>query len=311
MLTAIKAGYDSYSTTFLLVDGLNVRDIEMTSSQFTHIVSGTVVSATTQQPLQGVGVTILNDDGTPSQLRSSSDFGGYYQVPTVPQGLRRLQFVKPNYQTVTVEVFLSSANLRYDCEMTYVFCPPTVSHGGKVYPTVQVNDQCWLKENLDVGTMIQSSQPQSDNGVIEKYCYDNNPSNCTTYGGLYLWSEAMQYTIASGTQGICPPGWRIPTLVDFQALQTFVSSDGNRLKRQDQGTGNGQGTNTTGFSALLAGNCSGYGVFGYLGTDAFFSSSTPAPPSGHFNFKLHNNSPYIALDPTVVTLKSSIRCIQD
>jgi len=36
-------------------------------------------------------------------------------------------------------------------------CPgiPTVSYEGQVYNTVQIFSQCWLKENLNVGTMIQ------------------------------------------------------------------------------------------------------------------------------------------------------------
>jgi uncharacterized protein (TIGR02145 family) len=68
-----------------------------------------------------------------------------------------------------------------------------------------VGDKCWLKENLNVGTMILSEQNQSDNGLIEKYCYGDLPANCETYGGLYQWREAMQYIATPGTQGICPP----------------------------------------------------------------------------------------------------------
>ena len=32
----------------------------------------------------------------------------------------------------------------------------TVVYVGKTYNTVAVGDQCWLKENLDVGVMIDS-----------------------------------------------------------------------------------------------------------------------------------------------------------
>ena len=39
------------------------------------------------------------------------------------------------------------------------FCPgtPTVSYSGKTYNTVQIGSQCWLRENLDVGTRINLS----------------------------------------------------------------------------------------------------------------------------------------------------------
>ena len=52
-------------------------------------------------------------------------------------------------------------------------CPgtPTVTYYGKTYNTVQIGNQCWLKENLDVGTMINtnsSSNKQTNNGIIEK-----------------------------------------------------------------------------------------------------------------------------------------------
>jgi hypothetical protein len=35
-------------------------------------------------------------------------------------------------------------------------CPgiATVDYGGQIYHTVQIGSQCWLKENLNVGTMI-------------------------------------------------------------------------------------------------------------------------------------------------------------
>src|SRR5664280_354510 len=159
------------------------------------------------------------------------------------------------------------------------FCKgiPTVTYSGKTYNTIQIGAQCWLKENLDVGTMIDSLANSGNNGIIEKYCYNNNPANCTTYGGLYQWDEAMQYVTTQGTQGICPSGWHIPTYAEFTTLLTTVSGDGNKLKAIGQGTGTGAGTNTSGFSALLAGYRSLDGSIGYLGSYTSFWSSTEIP----------------------------------
>jgi len=95
-------------------------------------------------------------------------------------------------------------------------------------------------------------------------------NNCATYGGLYQWNEAMQYSITPGTQGICPSGWHIPTFSEFQTLVTAVDGDGNALKS----VGQENGTNTSGFSALFAGYFHKYGPFTNLGTDAMFWSST-------------------------------------
>ena len=136
-------------------------------------------------------------------------------------------------------------------------CPgiPTVEYEGKIYHTVQIGTQCWLRENLDIGTMILGIQDQSNNGLIEKSCYNNNPNNCNTFGGLYQWYEAMQYDTTTGSRGICPPGWHIPTLYEFWTLRNAVwwFGMGNALKAVGQGSGDGAGTNTSGFSALLAG----------------------------------------------------------
>ncbi|MCK9212217.1 MAG: hypothetical protein M0P61_15360 [Ignavibacteriaceae bacterium] len=129
----------------------------------------------------------------------------------------------------------------------------TILYENKTYHTVIIGNQCWLKENLNVGTMIQSPVNMSDNGILEKYCWNNNALNCDTYGGLYQWSEAMKYSSTSGTQGICPEGWHIPTSSEFAILATAVGQSGNALKAVGQGTGNGAGTNTSGFSALLSG----------------------------------------------------------
>src|SRR5664280_2888803 len=150
----------------------------------------------------------------------------------------------------------------------------TVTYPGKTYNTIQIGAQCWLKENLDVGTMIDSLANQTNNGIIEKYCYNNNPANCTTYGGLYLWNEAMQYVTTAGAKGICPTGWHIPTYAEMQTLQTTVGHNGNALKAVGQGTGNGIGTNTSGFSALLAGDRYYTSSFFNLGGYTYFWSST-------------------------------------
>ncbi len=93
------------------------------------------------------------------------------------------------------------------------------SRDGQSYTTVQIGTQCWMAENLNIGTMIIGDENQTNNGIIEKYCYNNNTSNCDTYGGLYQWYEAMQYITTTGTQGICPTGWHLPTDDEYKTLE--------------------------------------------------------------------------------------------
>ena len=162
-------------------------------------------------------------------------------------------------------------------------CPdiPTLTYEGKVYNTVLIGEQCWLKENLNVGTRINSNSStdhQTDNGIVEKYCYDNDPNNCEKYGGLYQWKEAMKYIIEEGTQGICPDGWHLPKATEFEILANTVEFDGNSLKALEQGSGDGTGTNTSGFSALLAGRRDdAYGQLLGLDRYAYFWSSYNSP----------------------------------
>ncbi len=106
-------------------------------------------------------------------------------------------------------------------------CVAPVGYEGQTYATVQIGEQCWLRENLNIGTRINSTQggyQQMDNDIIEKYCYNNDEANCGVYGGLYEWPEAMQYMTSEGAQGICPVGWHIPTDNEWKILEGAVDS---------------------------------------------------------------------------------------
>ncbi len=190
----------------------------------------------------------------------------------------------------------------------------TVAYEGKTYNTVLIGDQCWLKENLNVGTRINSNAPgddQTDNGVIDKYCYDNNEANCDTYGGLYQWNEAMQYVTTEGAKGICPDGWHIPTYSEFETLNDAVTDDGNSLKALGEGSDFGAGTNTSGFSALLAGNREEEGGYYVPGYSAFFWSSTAYSTSTSIRQHLNNIDENIDLLIDIKELGFSIRCLED
>lgn len=49
-----------------------------------------------------------------------------------------------------------------------------------------------MAENLNVGDMVKGYKNQQDDSKIERYCYDNDTTNCDRYGGLYQWAEMMQ-----------------------------------------------------------------------------------------------------------------------
>ena len=83
-----------------------------------------------------------------------------------------------------------------------------------------------MASNLNYGTVLVSTQDQRDNCIWEKYCYNDNPANCTNLGGLYQWDEIMQYDDTPADQGFCPPGWHIPTENDWNTLFAVYTNNG-------------------------------------------------------------------------------------
>jgi len=141
---------------------------------------------------------------------------------------------------------------------TYPDCG-TVKYEGRTYHTVQIGSQCWLRENLDVGQSIDRNLNQTDNGKVEKYAPWGDPGLFPQYGGLYQWMEAMRYRIAEPAPGICPPGFHIPSEVEWYTLIDFLGGEtvaGGKMKEagfvfwDERNTG---ATNESGFSARAAG----------------------------------------------------------
>ncbi len=187
----------------------------------------------------------------------------------------------------------------------------TVTYANKTYHTVQIGTQCWLKENIDVGTMISGVQDQTNNNIIEKYCYDDDPLNCEKYGGLYNWNEAMKYSPSGAkVQGICPSGWRLPTIDEFRDLQAAVGYDGNALKDTTPVLGHVQGTNTSGFSALLSGTRGYGGHFSHIEVHAYFWSSTEYDATYTYIINLDYINNYIDLFANGKGAAFSLRCLK-
>ena len=186
---------------------------------------------------------------------------------------------------------------------------------GNNYNTVEIGGHCWMATNLNVGTQLTSTD-SSDNGIIEKYCYDEDSANCDAEGGLYFWDEAMGYTTTEGAQGICPDGWHIPTDNEFTILgegqATAGCLSGTGWQCDPAGTALKSG-GTSGFDALHPGvyaKTPGYtqrGTYGLFPTSTEYDSNT---------FWYHGVFPYYStwLRDYSAGGKAQafpIRCIQD
>jgi uncharacterized protein (TIGR02145 family) len=223
----------------------------------------------------------------------------------------------------------TSYTFQFDTNGNPFACPgmPTVTYEGQVYNTIQIFSQCWLKENLNAGTMIDGNSPQTNNDTIEKYCYDNDLDNCTEYGGLYQWGEAMGWASQSGGQGICPPGWHVPTDDEWKVLEGAVDSQygigdpewddtgwrgldaGMNLKTTSGWNSNGNGTDQFGFSALPGGFRSP--DFIGVGNQCHWWSSTEHLDIKVWTRQLRNDYSEVERDNTAKTNGYSVRCLKD
>ncbi len=307
---ATKSDYEVYQQTVNITanqtEGHNIY-MKILSTN----ISGNVLDKDTKEPISNVKITVGGQV-------DYTDTNGHYQLSNVPQGLQTIIGKKKNYVTFKGEVLLSSSNKVFDIALqkNYSPCPgtETVTYGGQTYNTVQIGDQCWFKENLNIGTMIESNAGgylQTDNGVIEKYCYYNDENNCTKYGGLYEWTEAMQYITTEGTQGICPNGWHIPTRAEFKTLESYVNDEAVKLIDAGENMSGYIPTNETGFSALIAGWRWVDGYFYDLGQRTYFWSSTEYDNNYAYYMRLLYNYSDVYMYNDNGLLGFSVRCLKD
>jgi uncharacterized protein (TIGR02145 family) len=137
-----------------------------------------------------------------------------------------------------------------------------------------------MLSNMDVGAMINGSNNQSNDSQVEKYCYNDLPANCTTYRGLYWWTEAVQVSASftnatvggswqscdpcgsGGRQGICPAGYHIPTDLEWSRYEWCVENNiapagGTSLSTfQTTVGGRGSTSSTAGVGAKLKASAS-------------------------------------------------------
>ena len=193
---------------------------------------------------------------------------------------------------------------------------------GNIYNTLPIGEQCWTKENLKVGAMIDGSQNQTENSIIEKYCVDNDPAKCDLYGGLYQWEEMMQYSTTPGIQGICMNGWHIPTHEEWTTLSDYLNGEdvaGGKMKTTgtiEEGTGlwyspNTGATNSSGFTGLPGGLRFTDGLFGYLSYSGNWWSSTQYDASNAWNRYLTYSIANVVRYNYNKAHGFSVRCLKD
>jgi uncharacterized protein (TIGR02145 family) len=191
------------------------------------------------------------------------------------------------------------------------------SRDGQNYNTVLIGDQCWMAENLNIGTMINGTNDMTDDGVIEKYCYDNDSANCNEYGGLYQWNEMMEYDTTAGVQGICPSGCHLPTMGEWTTLTDFLGGkDIAGEKMKEVGTTHWQSpnkyaSNKSGFTAPSGGYRDFNGGFYHLPFYIFYWSSSERDTSNAWCRGLGYDHAGVSRPDNGKNRGFSVRCLKD
>jgi uncharacterized protein (TIGR02145 family) len=194
----------------------------------------------------------------------------------------------------------------------------SVLYEGKSYNTIAIGNQCWFKENLNIGTRVNGTINQTNNGINEKYCYNNLESNCEIYGGLYQWDEMMLYSTIQGTQGICPIGWHIPSDNEWSILISFLEGSnlsGGKMKEVGfvhWSSPNTSASNSSEFTGLGSGARTWNGTsFGDLLLHAYYWSSTDYPGGSAWSRILSYSSSVCMQGNDYKTAGFSVRCCKN
>jgi len=198
---------------------------------------------------------------------------------------------------------------------------------GNLYNTVVIGTQVWMAENLRTTKYNDNIQiPNITDETVwmnltsSGYCwYNNNDYYKSTYGALYSW-----YTIKEGE--LCPSGWHVPTDEEFNALEIYLGMASDQVnvwgwRGADQGaqikstTGwdnDGNGTNTSGFTALPGGyRAAASGSFFTMGLLTYWWTATEHDADRGWYRRVDGTNSGIYKASTSKNGGKYIRCLKD
>lgn len=148
-------------------------------------------------------------------------------------------------------------------------------------PHVEIGNQIWMKENLNVDRFRNGDPiPHARSGIEwEKagknkqpaWCYyDNDPENGKIYGRLYNWHAV------NDPRGLAPEGWHVPSDDEWTQLIEFLGKEvaKNKLKPKTDWNNNGNDSDEYNFSTPHGGSRWDDGSFNNCGYWCYMWSST-------------------------------------
>lgn len=190
-------------------------------------------------------------------------------------------------------------------------------HQGVFYQLVLIGDQCWFAENLRSihyadgspipGGLDFATWTTTTTGAqsIHLEGGEDEATNLATYGRLYNW-----YAV-DDSRGLCPTGWHVPTDEEWTLLADYLGENaGDQLKSTEGWKNDGNGTNTTGFSAL-PGGLRGMNLYYATGGMGYWWSSSADSPEAAWSWRLSSGNDSMTPLDTDLRNGFSIRCLRD
>jgi len=122
---------------------------------------------------------------------------------------------------------------------------------GHIYRMVTIGEQTWMAENMNYEYNVNGS-------TYGNICL--NETDCASFGRYYTFSAAMDSVntgcgndgcdVTGNVQGICPDGWHIPSVDEWDELLSSVGNHAQTLISEGS-----DGTDNYGFSVSYGGSC--------------------------------------------------------
>ena len=175
---------------------------------------------------------------------------------------------------------------------------------GNIYNTVMIGSQCWLKENLKV-------TKAADNTPI---VYSTPTANSAYTGKSYTWTVAMNGASAtsanpSGVRGICPVGWHIPSVAEWQELITYAGSNSAKKLAATSGWTSSSTANTPG-NNQSTNNSTGLNFLVYQNSSDSWARMWATDADGARMYMGHNSTSAIATN-SGISGSHGVRCLKD
>lgn len=203
-------------------------------------------------------------------------------------------------------------------------CPASVTDiDGNTYGVVPIGTQCWTTENLRVSRysngdtipliLVDSIWYTTHHGAA---CYyENDLAYQAIYGLLY------NYYAAVDSRGVCPTGWHVPDLAEFDQLLDYLGGyamAGGALKSTSSAISGGLwafpnagATNSSGFTGLPGGFRWPGGNYGYVRDYGVWWLSEPLSGFYGHGMELQSGGTNSGTWPYADESGLSLRCVRD